>query len=237
MLPLVSCIIPTKNRRFLLSKTLDYLYNTKYPNLEIIIIDDNSTDDTQQFCKNLSNIKYIHLEESSNSVSIPRNIGISHSTGKYIAHVDDDVFCLPNKFDVLVNCLENDNKLSLAYGNRVNCNCSVINDEIIIINMEDIKSSGWNPKLTWGVDGGQYIYRADVYEHIPLVFSRRGCDWEVAKSITSFNSNIGYVNELVCMYLWHENNRSNFEQTKRDIIYPQKFEKYFKFKLDLPKYV
>ena len=140
MSKLFSFVIPTHNSEKTILRLLLSINRSSFKyskSIEVIIIDDNSTDDTQQFCKNLSNIKYIHLEESSNSVSIPRNIGISHSTGKYIAHVDDDVFCLPNKFDVLVNCLENDNKLSLAYGNRVNCNCSVINDEIIIINMEE----------------------------------------------------------------------------------------------------
>jgi len=81
----------------------------------------------------------------------------------------------------------------------------------------------------WGVDGGQFIYRREVYESFDLVFVRRGCDWELAKKIWEVKEGFAYVEGVISIYVWHTTNRSDSfdEETKAASIYPGKYAQYF----------
>ncbi len=91
-LPLVSVIIPTANRYEDLSETLYYLRKQLYRNLEIIVVDNNSRDDTPRLCREeYPEVRYIRL--ARNMFNVPsRNIAIANATGKYIFCIDDDSF-------------------------------------------------------------------------------------------------------------------------------------------------
>lgn len=224
---MVSCILPTHNRaKTFLQRALDSIVDQSYMNWELIIVNDGSTDNTSFLCKAYEHmykgkIKVIDLNKNSGSVTIPRNIGITHAQGEYIAHIDDDVISSKHKLKALVSALDTDKQAKLAYGARVN---------ITALGHEHVSQIDWNPSLPngWGVDGGQYIYRRDVYEDIPLVFSKRGCDWEVGKAIwNKFPNSFVRIDAVVCDYHWHDTNRSLDDTTKSKTIYPNSFKKYF----------
>lgn len=87
--PLVSVVIPCYNSEEWLEDTLDSVYNQTYNHLEVIVIDDGSTDNTKEIVKKYSDkIKYIYQENSGPSVA--RNTGINNSKGEYIAFLDAD---------------------------------------------------------------------------------------------------------------------------------------------------
>jgi len=98
---LISIVIPTFNSSKYLSQTIETALNQTYKNTEIIIVDDNSTDNTIKIIKNYqkknSKIKFYKIKNKKNtgsgSGSKPRNIGIKKSKGKYIAFlVSDDLW-------------------------------------------------------------------------------------------------------------------------------------------------
>ncbi|MDJ0689881.1 MAG: glycosyltransferase family 2 protein [Xenococcaceae cyanobacterium MO_188.B32] len=99
--PLVSVIIPTYNRGNLIGQTLDTVLGQSYQNLEIIIVDDGSTDNTEEVIKAIqdSRVRYINYQPNRGG-STARNIGIKNATGEYIAFLDSDDLWKLNKIDL-----------------------------------------------------------------------------------------------------------------------------------------
>lgn len=87
--PLVSVIIPSYNYLKYISRCIESAQSQDYPNIELIIVDDGSTDGSFEFLQELnSKIKVIH--QSNQGVSIARNRGLLEATGDYIAFLDAD---------------------------------------------------------------------------------------------------------------------------------------------------
>ena len=96
-MPAVSVIIPTHSRPHLLPRAVESA-RAAGTNVEIIVVDDASTDGTAAACRELSDIKCIRLERNQ-GVAGARNVGILESTGKYVAFLDDDDLRLPGSLD------------------------------------------------------------------------------------------------------------------------------------------
>ena len=100
----ISIIIPIYNAEDTIGKTLHSIISQSYSNLEIILVNDGSTDTSLEICKNLelkdSRIKIIN--KKNGGVSSARNIGISNATGQYIIHADSDDIVLPNAYMNLI---------------------------------------------------------------------------------------------------------------------------------------
>ena len=104
---LVTVIIPVYNVRRYLAEALDSVIRQTYENLEIIVIDDGSTDGSSLICDEFagkdSRIKVIHQE--NRGLSTARNVGLDRMTGEYVAFLDsDDAFC-PGMIQTLLNAI------------------------------------------------------------------------------------------------------------------------------------
>ena len=87
--PLVSVILPTFNRAWTLKDTIDSVLFQDYPNIELIIIDDGSEDNTRELLCTYKN-KIMVLTQANSGVSASRNAGIKKSKGEFIALLDSD---------------------------------------------------------------------------------------------------------------------------------------------------
>jgi len=110
----VSVIIPTFNRFKYLLNTIESVKNQTYTNLEIIVINDRSTQkEYYDYDWTANNITIIHLEENSKvkfgypCVGHVRNKGIERSTGKYVAFCDDDDIWFSKKIELQINAMKN----------------------------------------------------------------------------------------------------------------------------------
>jgi len=116
--PLVSVILPTRNRFKLLKKSLDSVLNQTYPNLEVIVIDDASEDKTRHYLKAMtdSRVKLIWCEIRQGP-AIARNMGLRKAQGELIAFNDDDDLWLKDKLKIQVNALMRaGEKVGVVYG-------------------------------------------------------------------------------------------------------------------------
>jgi glycosyltransferase involved in cell wall biosynthesis len=106
--PLVSVIIPTYNRAFLIVRTIDSVIQQSYKNLEIIIVDDASNDNTKEIIQNIKDnrIRYIRHENNLGG-SKARNTGIDAAKGDYIAFLDSDDRWFPNKIKSQISAFKN----------------------------------------------------------------------------------------------------------------------------------
>lgn len=102
---LISIIIPVFNAQETIDQCLNSIICCKYQNLEIIVINDGSTDASSEIINDFSRrderIKIITCE--NNGVSSARNIGIRHATGIWCCFIDSDDFISADYFDILIN--------------------------------------------------------------------------------------------------------------------------------------
>jgi glycosyltransferase involved in cell wall biosynthesis len=100
----VTVIIPTHSRPDLLPRAVASA-QAGGTNVEVIVVDDASTDQTASVCGGLSGIRYIRLERNQ-GVAGARNVGLLESSGKYVTFLDDDDLRLPGSIDLQVQALE-----------------------------------------------------------------------------------------------------------------------------------
>ena len=105
MLPKISVIVPVYNVENYVSKCIESIINQTYSNLEIIIVDDGSTDKSGEICeyyaKRDDRIVLVHQENQG--LSMARNNALDIAKGEYIGFVDSDDWIAPDMYEVLYN--------------------------------------------------------------------------------------------------------------------------------------
>jgi glycosyltransferase involved in cell wall biosynthesis len=99
-MPLISVLIPTYNCGQFIKQAIDNVFAQQYENLEIIVVDDGSTDNTKEIIKNYPSIKYFYQQNSG--ISAARNLCLEHASGEYIAWLDADDYWLQGKLHAQV---------------------------------------------------------------------------------------------------------------------------------------
>ena len=110
----VSVIIPTHNRAAMLPRAIESAKRAG-TDLEIIVVDDASTDETQALFRDRKDLIYLRMEQNVGQARA-RNAGITRSSGEYIAFLDDDDLRLPNSLDMQATMLAKDRNLGFVYG-------------------------------------------------------------------------------------------------------------------------
>ena len=118
-LPLVSIIVPVYNIMEYLPRCVESLRNQTYETIEILLVDDGSTDGTGALCDRLaaedSRIRVFHKENGGSSSA--RNLGIAQAKGEYLGFVDSDDYVEPDMYERLYYAVEQ-NGLPIAQTGR-----------------------------------------------------------------------------------------------------------------------
>ena len=116
-LPLVSIIIPSYNHAKLISKSIDSVINQTYTNLEIIVIDDGSTDNSINILKELQlKFGFILKFQKNHGISYTLNRAIKEfATGKYVSICSSDDYYHPQKIEKQVKYLEEHSNIPMCY--------------------------------------------------------------------------------------------------------------------------
>lgn len=105
--PLVSVIISTYNEEKYIIDSINSILNQNYKNIEVIVVDDASTDNTVNLIKNLKNDKIkLYINDVNKKLAYNLNFAILKSNGKYIARMDADDISRKNRIKIQVNYLE-----------------------------------------------------------------------------------------------------------------------------------
>lgn len=115
--PLVSVIIPTYNSAHLIGKTLNSVRNQTFRNLEIIVVDDGSTDNTEKVIEEIIDVdERVHYKKIDNSNSpTARNVGFKLARGDYVTVIDSDDLWPSNKVEIQLTAL-NENPDAVVVG-------------------------------------------------------------------------------------------------------------------------
>ena len=118
--PLISVIVPVYNVQKYLKKCVDSITSQTYKNLEILLVDDGSTDSSGQICnefeKNDARIKVIH--KKNGGLSDARNAGLDRAKGQYYAFIDSDDYIQDNTIEIMLNAIKK-NKSEIAVCNMI----------------------------------------------------------------------------------------------------------------------
>lgn len=156
--PLISIIVPVYNVESYLPRCLESLVNQSYTNLQILLINDGSIDNSGEICENYKlkdkRIEVFHLENGG--VSRARNIGYSKAKGEYIGFVDSDDWIDLTMYENLLNSLiENNADMSVCdfyyeYGSRTITHKEFSKSEKLLLNRDDLYEIVLNPKYFGG---------------------------------------------------------------------------------------
>lgn len=117
---MISIIVPVYNAEKYLNRCISSLLNQTYYNLEIILVNDGSTDNSKKICKNAAkNDSRIKLINSVNEgVSLARNKGLKEANGDYISFVDSDDYVEPDYVEKMLLTLKS-KKVDIVYCSAV----------------------------------------------------------------------------------------------------------------------
>lgn len=117
--PLVSIIVPCYNHEKFIAETIESAYNSSYQNLEVIIVNDGSKDNSEQVVRLLQKKyhKLVYVYQENGGPASARNHGIKIAKGKYVLPLDADDLISPDYIQKCVEILESNQSVKLVYCN------------------------------------------------------------------------------------------------------------------------
>ena len=199
---MISIIIPIYNVEKYLEKCLDSILNQTYKNLEIILIDDGSTDNSpnicNSYCEKDKRIKIIH--KNNEGVSSARNKGIELSKGKYIVFIDSDDYVSNEHIEVLYDCIISNN-VDLVISNLID-----ISEDGIILNNEEKESFLMNKdqclKELLSEDNFYHLCCGNIYRKDLLEKIRFNCKYRIAEDLDFLYR---YIKQISSAYFLSKN--------------------------------
>ena len=238
----MSVIIPTYNRAKYIAETIESVLSQTYTNLEIIVIDDGSTDNTKEVVsKYVPRIQYVWKENSERGAS--RNYGLQLAKGEFISFLDSDDLWLPNKIEEDLNVFEKYPSASVVYS------------DVILIDsagkyLKPLKRKSYSGRVTERLLQGNFIIMAAHLVRTELVRKFGGFieerelsgseDWEMWVRLSTITDFI-YLPKVTAKYRSHAaNTMSNAEGMSRSMNYALKIMSESNYltktqKKDLPK--
>lgn len=218
---LVSTIIPVFNRPQMIVESVESVLAQRYRPIEIIIVDDGSTDDTPQV---LAELAQQHPEvrvftQSNLGPGAARETGRVNAKGEYIQYHDSDDLLLPNKFRLQVVALEKNTQADVAYGKTERCKLGVAPQG------KDLKGTGKKRQSMfpdflrhrWWSTSTPLHRRSVVDKAGPWLDLINEEDWEYDCRIASLGGRLVFVDEFVSITRVHDEHLSsdgNFDLRK-----------------------
>jgi len=228
-MPKISIIIPTYNRAKFIKETIGSVLTQTVEDLEIIVVDDGSIDETQKIIEKLiikdNRIKYFY-QNNCGKPSIPRNLGFKNSTGEYIAFLDSDDVWFPKKLEKQIELFEKDKSGKLGF---VDCGYVIIDE-----NGSEIKQN-YSFHVYRGevfreflkdhtiVTPGSILIKRNVLNKVGIFDERFKCmdDWDMWLRISKYY-NFDFTDEKLFKYRVHKNSitvRVSHIEKMQDVIY------------------
>lgn len=108
-MPEISIIVPCFNSEKYIKRCLDSLLNQTLKDIDIIVVDDGSTDSTSNIVKSYSDNRIRYFIKENEGIAEARNFGVSKVNSEYFGFLDSDDYCEPETFETLLNKIKKDN--------------------------------------------------------------------------------------------------------------------------------
>ena len=216
---LVSIIVPVYNVEKYIDKCLNSLVNQTLKNIEIIVVNDGTKDNSQKIIDKYTK-KYSFIRsyiKENGGLSSARNYGLKHAKGEYIAFVDSDDFVDKNMFEQMYLYAKN-NKYDIVVCDTIN----VYNDKqsYRISNLkysdDDVKNYIISPPMAC-----IRIYKKNIFEKVSFKEGILYEDLNLTPSLVQYTKKIGFINKGYYYYYQRINSimkQTNFNEKLLDIF-------------------
>lgn len=225
---IVSIIIPIYNVEMYLEKCIDSVLKQTYKNIEIILVNDGSTDNCKKMCDDFSKldsrIKVFHKENGG--LSDARNYGINNATGDYITFIDSDDYVKKDFIEKLYNAITT-NKCDIAicghedlYPDRIKRYAfseKYVNEKVMG-KEETLKHMLY--KDGYDVSAWAKLYKRSLFDEVLFPKGRLFEDAATTYKLIILSEKIVYINYIGYEYVIRKNSISNenFNERKLDLI-------------------
>ena len=210
--PLVSAIVPSYNHEAYIEECILSIVNQTYENVELIVIDDGSTDRSREILERLQKLfGFVLVFQENQGISKTMNRAIrEYAHGKYITGSASDDFMMQDKIERQVNYMESDPDCSLTFGKvyMVNAHSQIVEGLTVIDPVEDpVKSVQFENLIERNcIPSASVMYRKDSWEQCGgynenSIIEDWGLWLEFAHS-----GKIVYLDEYFAFYRWHGSN-------------------------------
>lgn len=209
--PLVSIIVPTKNSAAVLDACLESITKQTYKNIELIVVDNFSTDDTQKIAKKYTK----HVFAKGPERSTQRNYGVKKSKGEYVVIIDSDMELSPKVIDSCVELVQKNPEIEAvkipeeSFGKGFWAQCKKL-ERSFYLNVPWIEGSRFFTKRVYEKVGG---FDENMIS---------GEDWDLSQRVEK-ETQVGRINE----FIYHnEGHLKLIPMLKKKYYYAQHFSKY-----------
>ncbi len=243
---LISCIIPMYNAKETIELCIQSVIKQTYTSLEIIVVDDGSTDQCAELVKNIAKRenRVVLIQSKNQGVSAARNLGLRHASGDYIFFLDSDDSLPHNTIEILMKDIITFNAeiaigKDVSYSKQGKIHSPVFSNEVSVWQNEDaIVACLKDYPYTWNVCGK--LFSKKIVEGLSFCEGRNiGEDSWFFFECCLKNPTVSYRDECVYnVYMSHNSATRSSMSTKKinDILFfaDQKLEVIEK---ELPKYI
>ncbi len=211
---LISIIVPIYNVEKYLKRCIDSIINQTYTNLEIILVNDGSTDNSKAICDKYKNLdeRVKLIDKENGGLSDARNVGINYATGKYIGFIDADDYIDSRMYQILYNNIKNTNSdLSICSYIKIKeneiRNIDFFND-IKIFNKEDALYELLNDNL---IDNYAWnkLYNKELFNQVKYPYGKKFEDIGTTYKIIDKTKSVVVTNYCGYYYVNRENSITN----------------------------
>lgn len=205
--PLISVIIPCFNQGRFLADAITSVQRQTYSNIEIIVVDDGSSDDTGEVCRSFANVQYYC--QTNAGLSAARNTGVKKSNGTYLVFLDADDILYPNALEVNLQGLSKEPGWAFVSGGH-----DKVDEWLYPIEADEeplhLISDHYLTLLTGNYIGmhAAVMYRRSIFETFEYDTTLRACeDYDLYLRITR-QHRVGNHSTKVAAYRRHGSNMS-----------------------------
>lgn len=218
--PLVSIIVPAYNHEKYIKNTLDSIVNDTYPNKEIVIIDDGSTDNTnviiEKWIQNCDELIIRYKSRENKGVTKTLNELIDLANGTYICGLASDDYLFDEGIKKRVEYLKkNSSKLAVigdctvvdSENNKIYDSCLIDYFKVNINNYKSDRLLKNEIIFRWAVAGPTFLAKKELYFKKDIEYNENlvGEDWDMALKLVS-KGYLGFIDDIVGAYRLHNNN-------------------------------
>lgn len=209
---LISVVIPVYNVEDYLERCIQSVINQTYSNLEIILVNDGSTDKSGDICDKYSKIdkRIIVIHKKNGGLSDARNAGIERATGKYIAFVDSDDYIDKEMYEIMYNNLiQNNANISIVnryytFPNGEKVLRYKINEHIKVMNnIEAIEEM--NSFSTFDMAAWDKLYEKNLFDTIRFPVGKLSEDFYIMYLILEKSKKVVFDSTPLYYYFQREN--------------------------------
>jgi glycosyltransferase involved in cell wall biosynthesis len=208
--PMVSIIIPTHNDWPVVCEAIDSALNQTHKNIEIIVVDDGSTDNTEKHLKNNYKDRIAFVHQVNKGPGSARNTGMKYASGKYLQFLDADDLLDPDKIRIQIGELEKVSEGALSYCDYVSCD---IEDMSVTYDYRHLspKLQSDNPLediiLKWETELSIpihcFIFNSVLFRENRITFDETllaNEDWDCWMNLFALNPKIVYIDKVLAYY-------------------------------------